>query len=192
MTDITAQAMPAPEGADYRKTIRVQASPEALFDALTSICGLAGWWAPVTGSGEAGGELRFYMNIPEPLVIHVDEATRPARTQSARTQSATAHSARTQTASVRWTVIECGFLPDWAGTRPVFTIAPAGDGASELSFRHHGLTAELDCIEMCTRGWNHYLASLRDYVETGRGTPRGSAADDAWRRGEADHLESAE
>jgi hypothetical protein len=62
------------------------------------------------------------MNIPEPLVIHVDEAARPAR--------------------VRWTVIECGFVPDWAGTRPVFAIAQAGDGASELRLRHHGLTPE--------------------------------------------------
>jgi uncharacterized protein YndB with AHSA1/START domain len=170
MTDTT---LATPGGAaDYRKTVRVQASPGALFDALTSVSGLAAWWAPVTGSGAAGGELRFLMIPSEPLVIHVDEAARPS--------------------SVRWTVIECGFLPDWAGTSPVFAIAPAGDGASELRFRHHGLTLELDCIEMCTRGWNHYLASLRAYVEEGRGSPRGSAADDAWRRGEADCLSSAE
>jgi uncharacterized protein YndB with AHSA1/START domain len=149
---------------DYQKTLRVQASPEALFDALTSVSGLAAWWVPVTGSGDGGGELRFHMNAPEPLVIHVDEATRPA--------------------SVRWTVTECDFLPDWVGTNPVFTITSAGDGASELRFRHHGLTPELDCIEMCTRGWNHYLASLRDFVETGRGSPLGSAADTARRRDE--------
>ena len=34
---------------------------------------------------------------------------------------------------------------------------------------------------MCTRGWDHYLPSLRDYVETGRGNPRGSDGDQARR-----------
>ena len=63
--------------ADYQATIQVKASPAALFDALTTASGLAAWWNPATGSGEAGGELRFIMNAPEPLVIHVDEATKP-------------------------------------------------------------------------------------------------------------------
>jgi hypothetical protein len=44
-----------------------------------------------------------------------------------------------------------------------------------------GLTAELECIDMCTPGWNHYLASLRADVETGHGSPRGSGADQARR-----------
>jgi len=165
MPDSTRQRQATPKDAsqDYQRTIRVNATPGALFDALTSISGLAAWWAPVTGSGDAGGELRFSMNSPEPLVIQVAEATRPA--------------------SVRWNVTECGFLPDWEGTRPVFTITAAGAGASELHFRHHGLTPELDCIEMCTRGWDHFLGSLRQYVEAGHGSPLGSGADAARRAG---------
>ena len=101
------------------------------------------------------------MSAPEPLLVHVDEASRPM--------------------SVRWTVIECTFEPDWVGTRPTFTITPVEGGTSELEFRHRGLTNELECIEMCTRGWNHYLGSLRDYAETGQGSPRGSEADNARR-----------
>ncbi len=156
---------PADASADYQKTIRVKAPPEALFDAITSVSGLAAWWNPVTGSGVAGGELKFFMNSPEPLVIHVDQATRPT--------------------SVRWTVADCPFLPDWVGTRPTFTITPVEGDASELHFRHHGLTQELDCIETCTLRWNHYLVSLRDYLEVGRGSPFGSSADKARRAREA-------
>jgi uncharacterized protein YndB with AHSA1/START domain len=164
MTDITDRSPATSEAtADYQKTIRVSASPGALFDALTSVVGLAAWWVPVTGSGDADGELRFNMNSPEPLVIRVDEATRPT--------------------TVRWTVTECSFLTDWVGTRPVFTITSVDGDGSELHFRHRGLTPELDCIEMCTNGWNHYLASLRDYVESGHGSPLGSAADQARRQG---------
>jgi uncharacterized protein YndB with AHSA1/START domain len=164
MTDIADRSR-ATAGAttDYQKTIRVNASPGQLFDALTGVAGLAAWWVPVTGSGEAGGELRFIMNSPDPLVIDVDEATRPT--------------------TVRWTVTECNFLTDWVGTRPAFTITALDGGGSELHFRHGGLTPELECIEMCANGWNHYLASLRDYVEAGHGSPLGSAADQARRRG---------
>lgn len=165
MTDARrSSAMSAEASADYQKTIRVRASPGALFDALTSVSGLAAWWTRVTGSGDAGSELRFFMYSADPLVIHVDQATRPT--------------------SVQWTVTDCSFQPDWVGTRPTFTIAPVGD-ASELQFRHRGLTPELDCIEMCTRGWDHFIPSLRDYVETGQGSPHGSTADNARRAREA-------
>jgi uncharacterized protein YndB with AHSA1/START domain len=160
----TAQLPATP--ADYQTTIRVKASPDALFDALTTVSGLAAWWNPVTGSGESGGELRFIMNAPEPLVINVDEATRPR--------------------SVRWIVTDCPFLPDWIGTRPTFTITSIADDTSELHFRHHGLTEELECIDICTRSWDHYMTSLRDYLEAGRGSPFGSAADKARREAQGD------
>lgn len=173
MTDTEQPAATPAASADYQTTIRVKASPGALFDALTSVCGLAAWWVPrVTGSGDAGGELRFFMNSPEPLVIHVDQATRPA--------------------SVHWTVTDCPFLPDWAGTRPTFTITPVEGSAAELHFRHHGLTSELDCIEMCTRSWDHFIVSLRNYVEVGHGMPLGSSEDTARRLREAATAEDLE
>jgi len=59
---------------------------------------------------------------------------------------------------------------------------PADGDATELHFRHHGLTPELGCIEASTRGWDHFLGtSLREYVEVGRGSPLGSSADKARR-----------
>jgi uncharacterized protein YndB with AHSA1/START domain len=142
---------------DYEKTLRVHASADALFDAVTTPAGLSAWWTDADGSGDAGGELRFTMTAPEPLRVHVDEAMRPS--------------------SVRWTVVECTFERDWEGTQPTFLITPLSDGSTELTFRHVGLTDELECVDMCTQGWNHYLSSLRRLVETGQGQPRGSEAD---------------
>jgi uncharacterized protein YndB with AHSA1/START domain len=166
-TEQRLSATPLEASADYQTTICVKARPEALFDALTSVSGLAAWWVPrVTGSGDAGGELKFFMNSPEPLIVHVDQATRPT--------------------SVHWTVTDCPFLPDWVGTRPAFTITPVEGDTAELYFRHNGLTAELDCIEMCTRSWDHFMMSLRDYLEVGHGMPRGSAEDNARRLGSRD------
>lgn len=140
---------------DYQKTIRLQASASEVFDALTTLTSLSSWWTRATGSGKAGGELRFFFDSPtDACVMRVDRA-----------DSATL---------VEWTVTECAFLPDWVGTRPTFTITPIEDDGSELHFRHHGLTPELECIEMCTLGWNSYLASLRQHVESGQGSPFGS------------------
>jgi uncharacterized protein YndB with AHSA1/START domain len=149
--------------ADYEKTIRVDAAPDAVFDALITVDGLTAWWTPATGSGDTGGELRFSMNAPDPCVMRVDDARRPT--------------------FVQWTVTECAFEPDWVGTRPTFTIRPVDGGTSEVRFVHIGLTPELDCIEVCTRGWNHFIPSLRDHVERGEGSPNGSPADLARRAG---------
>ena len=63
--------------------------------------------------------------------------------------------------------------------KPSFTITPVDGYASELQFRHHGLTPELDRIDMCTRSWDHFIVSLRDYAEVGRGMPFGSSEADA-------------
>lgn len=151
--------------ADYETTISVKASPDAVFDAITTTGGLGAWWNPATGSGETGGELRFVMNAPEPLVIHVDEAIRPM--------------------SVRWTVTDCVFLPDWVGTRPTFTITPVDGDTTEVHFRHHGLSEQLECFGMCTRSWTHYLeTSLRDHLQGGDGSPYMSAADKVRRQAE--------
>ena len=152
----TTKTLAAPT-ADYQTTVRVNASPDAVFDALTTVGGLAAWWNPATGTGAAGGELKFIMNAPEPLVIHVDEAIRPTY--------------------VRWTVTDCPFLPDWIGTRPSFTITPVGGDATDLHFEHKGMREELECFHMCTRSWDHYMRSLREYLETGHGMPFGSPAD---------------
>lgn len=152
-------------GDDYKNTIHVKASPDAVYDALTNSAGLSNWWARCTGNGDEGGELRFFMNAADPLVVRVTRASRPS--------------------IVEWTVTDCPFMTDWVGTRPTFSIAPAGQGESELRFVHYGLTPALDCIEVCTRGWNHFIPSLGAYVETGQGFPLGSSEDKERRRREA-------
>ncbi len=151
---------------DYQAVVLFDASPEVVFDALTTVAGLAGWWAPVSGSGAEGGELRFVFSgaarleglilAEDLLLIHVDHAQRPS--------------------TVRWTVMECNFLPDWVGTRPCFELTPRETGGCTLRFRHRGLTPQLECFSSCRAGWDHHLASLHDYVEYGQGHPFGSEA----------------
>ena len=145
---------PTPTPTDYRTTVRVDASADVVFDAITTTTGLTAWWSPVTGSGSDRGRAAVpHGGRPAPLLIHVDEATRPR--------------------TVRWTVAECTFLPDWVGTRPTFIITALNANHSELTFEHRGLDDELECKDMCSRSWDHFVGtSLRELVEGGRGRPQ--------------------
>jgi uncharacterized protein YndB with AHSA1/START domain len=151
---------------DYRTTIQIKAPAAAVFEAITTPEALAAWWSPVTGSGLTGGDLRFPMVADQPpLLIHVDEATCPT--------------------TVRWTVLECTFMEDWVGTQPTFTITPMDEATCELTFAHLGLTDELDCKDMCSRSWDHFVrTSLRELAEGGPGAPNRSPRDLARRAAE--------
>ena len=151
MTLIVSAPGTAPATTDYVKEIHFTAPPEKVFDALTTLTGLASWWVPVTGSGAEGAELRFTFGAGQTLVAHVQEANRPS--------------------TVIWHVMFCDVEPDWVGTSPTFTLTPAGDGGSELTFRHKGLGPHLECYDQCRAGWDHFLPSLHSYVESGTGTP---------------------
>jgi uncharacterized protein YndB with AHSA1/START domain len=147
MTEIAS----ATEAPSYRSQVQFSKPPEVVFDALTTLAGLAGWWSPVTGSGATGGELRLDHNHPDPLVISVAAADRPR--------------------SVAWTVLAYPLNPEWVGTHITFTLRPSRAGGTILEFRHDGLTPQLECYDHCSRGWDYFLPSLRDHVETGTGSP---------------------
>jgi uncharacterized protein YndB with AHSA1/START domain len=155
---------------DYRSTLTLDASADAVFDALTTTDGLAAWWASVTGDGRAGGELTFSFGPGAYAAMRVDAAQRGA--------------------GVRWTCTACHF-EDWVGTAVHFDIAALPAGGTELRFRHGGLTPRLECYDDCKSGWDHFIPSLRAYVETGVGNPNQSAADLARREVRAQHRESA-
>ncbi|MCG7899965.1 MAG: SRPBCC domain-containing protein [Candidatus Thiodiazotropha weberae] len=64
---------------------------------------------------------------------------------------------------------------EWEGTKLKWALK-AVDGATQVDFIHEGLVSELDCYEICEQGWNFYFASsLKEYLETGRGSPYQSA-----------------
>lgn len=145
---------------DYQARMTLSASPDVVFEALTTTAGLAAWWTPVTGNGLAGGELTFSFGPDSQAVMRVDAAERGV--------------------GVRWTNLAC-IVEDWVGTTVRFDLEATAAGGTELRFRHAGLTPRLACYRDCESGWDHFIPSLRAYVETGTGNPNGSAADRARR-----------
>jgi len=80
MTDHTTAESFEGLDQDYESRLTLTASTDAVFDALTTIEGLAGWWAPVTGDGLTGGELTFKFDPAAPVVMRVDAADRGVET----------------------------------------------------------------------------------------------------------------
>jgi uncharacterized protein YndB with AHSA1/START domain len=145
-------AQPAAE-PDYARDIAFDAPAERVFDALTTLEGLAGWWTPtVGGNPTSSGEIRFaFAGLDEEIVMRVEEATRPS--------------------TVIWHCVKHTGHPEWAGTRIVFELEPGEGAPGMLRFRHIGLVPALSCYETCETGWDRFLTSLVDYAERDTGSP---------------------
>jgi uncharacterized protein YndB with AHSA1/START domain len=166
MSHVNTAASTEPAGAlnadaDYQYDLHINPSPDAVFAALTTVSGIAGWWGPATGSGIQGRDLRLAFSFDHPQVIHVDTAQRTSR--------------------VLWRVLDGAWLPDWTGTTISFELSSDTAGGCQLRFQHQGLTPQLVCYDDCKRGWDHVVPSLGHYAETGKGSPWQPAPDIAGR-----------
>jgi uncharacterized protein YndB with AHSA1/START domain len=139
---------------DYASEVAIPAPPERIFQALTTLDGLAGWWTPtVSGRADAGGQITFGF-ADESVVMRVDETTPPT--------------------SVVWTCLSHSKFPEWRDTTLAFAVRPQDDNSALLAFRHAGLVAGLDCYTTCSAGWDHYLRSLAAHVVGDGGSPWGT------------------
>jgi len=148
MTEATAPGSLMPTDADFVSTCQFKSPVDTVFAALTDPSRLSRWWTNASGSGVQGGEVTFFFG-DEKLIVRVDKANR---------------------STVQWTPLVCTPEPDWVGTTITFTLSQTQNGGSQIDFRHAGL-AQLECFDLCRKGWGHYLPSLVDYVDAGRGSP---------------------
>ena len=73
--------------------------------------------------------------------------------------------------TMRWPCLDANMIiegvPDaseWTGTSLRWTIKPAGNG-SIITLAHVGLNQDLECLDVCTRGWQHFFeGSLKAHL----------------------------
>jgi uncharacterized protein YndB with AHSA1/START domain len=131
----------------YAGSIAIAATGNQVFAALTTLDGLSKWWTPsVTGTPQPGGELRFAFDGADELIRMRVEATTPTR-------------------ALTWTCLEHTGDPHWTDSRLAFELAETATGCT-LSLTHTGVAAS-----RVQRGWEHFLTSIKDYLETGKGQP---------------------
>lgn len=141
----------APASDDYAYEMQVHAPVAKIIAALTDEGLIRGWWTAAIRSERHGDDVRLFMSNGVLLAGFTVEHT-PG------------------TDAVAWAVTEC-VEPDWIGTRPSFSTRLNSDGTSSVEFRHIGLRPALPCFDQCRAGWNHFMPSLYQFLETGEGLP---------------------
>ena len=127
--------------------LTIAAAPQRVFSALTQQDEIEKWWAyearvkPEVGSL---GEFHFRQGA---FVMQLEVAELD------------------QDKKVRW--IAKQVPPHWAGTSVTWQLEPVHNGTT-LLFTHDGFT-QID--ERAGGAWVFFLASLKSYLETGKGTP---------------------
>jgi uncharacterized protein YndB with AHSA1/START domain len=133
---------------DILHRVAVTSSPVDVYTALTTREGLAGWWAVDTvGTGAVGDVLEFRFELGG-IDMRVVELVPDDR--------------------VVWEVVAG---PDeWIGTYVSFDLRKDGDWTVVL-FAHKGWSEPVEFMHHCSTKWALFLMSLKELVETGKGSP---------------------
>ena len=127
----------------------VTPSPDTVYDALTTVDGLAAWWTDDTrGSGEVGGRLEFRFPPVGGFDMEVIDTAPPER--------------------VVWRVVDGP--EEWVGTTIDWRLRQDGDYTIVL-FTHAGWREPVEFMSHCSTKWGSYLMSLKALIETGAGAP---------------------
>lgn len=133
---------------DFARRLVVRAPRERVFDALSSLSSIRGWWLPdVSGSTVIGSEftLKHYASEQQ-IRLRVEEASRPSL--------------------VQWLCRERTDFLEWFNTRLTFELINEASW-TELRFQHKGLRDDQICYEPCASEWDLYLSRLVSFIETG-------------------------
>lgn len=124
------------------------ATPEKLYDALTTVEGLAGWWTEqTTGDAGLGGKVEF--RFPDGAFEMEVEELRPRE-------------------RVVWRVV--GGPDEWVGTTIEWDLRQDGDW-TVLLFAHRGWREPVEFMHHCSTKWATFLQSLKALVEGGDAAP---------------------
>jgi uncharacterized protein YndB with AHSA1/START domain len=129
---------------DILHRVGIDAKPDAVFHALTTLDGLRGWWvSTATGNPEKGGAIDF--GFCEMKVV----AAEPGRL-------------------VHW---RCTRGPaEWVDTEVIFQLEWKLDQTFVL-FKHANWKEPVEFMHHCSTKWATFLLSLLELVERGSGRP---------------------
>jgi len=136
---------------DIALQIDIAAEPTAVYTALTTTDGVAGWWTTRNESRSEVGETSHF-HFPDAPVswdMRIDEAV-PGKALS-------------------W---HCtGGPAQWIGTDVTWALTPAPDGGTRVSFDHTGFAAKDEMFRVVTLGWAQMILRLKQYAEGGTRVP---------------------
>jgi uncharacterized protein YndB with AHSA1/START domain len=139
---------------DIIHRIGIKAPLASVVQAVSSVEGVAGWWARDTrGTSGAGGTI-------------VARFTDPAGQEIGKMSFDVT---RVQPdASVHWRFTDGP--PEWVGTDVTFDLSRQGE-YTIVVFGHRHWREAVEFTAHCSMKWATFLLSLRAYLETGKGLP---------------------
>jgi len=124
-------------------------SPEAIYEALSTIEGLSSWWTTDThGDPDIGGTIAFRFGGDDGFDMLVRELV-PAK-------------------RVAWQVV--AGPEEWIGTEVTFDIHQDDEWTIVL-FEHVGWREQVEFMSHCSTKWATFLLSLVELVQSGSGRP---------------------
>ena len=135
---------------DYTYSMQVHAPVSEIVAAVTDGAAICRWWTSAEQFERIGQEVRLLRDGAAWVSFKIDHSV--------------------GSTEVSWTITACG-VEDWIGTRPSFSVRSNDDGTVSVDFCHVGLRPALECFDMCQAGWNHFMPSLHQFLETGVGRP---------------------
>ncbi len=130
----------------------IDAPKDKVFNAISTIEGLANWWTVQTnGIASLGGEIQFdFGEIKGPKMKVIESM--PGK-------------------EIVWECIDSQH--GWVGNTFTFLL-DENDGKTRVRFSHDGFPAQDDFYAICNFSWGRYMESLRQYCQTGKGEAFGS------------------
>lgn len=134
--------------ADIKQNVAIKATPEKIFEAITTQDGLERWWAKQT--------------IAKPEIGFVNVFTFGTFKNEMEVVQLIPNK------KVEWKCINS--IEEWVGTSISFDLEEKED-RTILRFAHSDWRAVTDTFAGCTYDWGRFLASLKSLCETGTGKP---------------------
>jgi uncharacterized protein YndB with AHSA1/START domain len=137
--------------ASIKHLLNINAPVSKVYEALTTINGLANWWTKQTsGSAGTGGIIQFrFGEMGSDMKVIASEPDK----------------------SVTWECVD-GF-PDWVGTKITFKLTSI-DEKTKLQFEHSDWKEDNEFFAGCSFSWARYMESLRQLCQTGKGEAFGT------------------
>jgi uncharacterized protein YndB with AHSA1/START domain len=133
-------------------TIEVSAPAARILAALTTKDGVKAWFTQDCdcNADKREATFRFATQVGlKEVSFHLDSADERA---------------------VAMTCIAQSNNPEWLGTKLSYELTPAGAG-TRVRLVHAGFAAKSEMYDNTVKGWAYFLGSLKQYIETGVGTP---------------------
>ncbi len=142
----------------YKSKTLILSPASTVYEALTTQRGIRNWW---TETAEVGTQ------VGDTIVVNFGSTFKRMKIDKLRTCEEVCWSVT----DARLDVPGLSRSDEWIGTRIQFLLMPLEGNSTTLQLEHFGLTPSIECFDLCSQGWAHFIQSLKDYCETGRGTP---------------------